>query len=276
MVSQRATEGKPSMMPRGRTVFLRPIRKVTVLAAGVPTGVAGPGWSGLRVRPAPFPAVARRDPTPETVPLPGGLAAPVERFYRQAYGERLPVIRTAVVSGRGWMRLAGVAVPLRFRLIHRAGESFRAYIELTAFGRPVLKVNEPFVDGRFVQEGTPGGADEAPGQAAQAATVHMWAKALTWFPAVLLTDHRVRWALIDAATALLAVPVGEGREHLMVRFDPATGVVRHFEAMKYRRGAKALWINGGWFDQGRPWAASDVEERVYNAPVDTSLAAKGA
>ena len=41
------------------------------------------------------------------------------------------------------------------------------------------------------------------------------------------------------------------------------------------RGDKTLWVNGAWFDDGRPWALFDSEEVVYNVTVDTSFAAYG-
>ena len=35
------------------------------------------------------------------------------------------------------------------------------------------------------------------------------------------------------------------------------------------------WVNGAWFDDGRPWAVFDSEAVVYNVAVDTSFAANG-
>ena len=47
--------------------------------------------------------------------------------------------------------------------------------------------------------------------------------------------------------------------------------------MKYKRASdttKTLWVNAVWFGE-KPWATFEVEDIVYNAPVDISLAAKG-
>jgi hypothetical protein len=76
------------------------------------------GWLGLQVKPAPFPPFGQASPQLESVPLPAGLPAPVERFYRQLYGERVPVITSAVISGRATLRIpsqGGIHMPARFR-----------------------------------------------------------------------------------------------------------------------------------------------------------------
>src|SRR5512146_3179751 len=59
---------------------------------------------GLQVRPLPLPAFTAPAADVETIPLPAGLPAPVERFYRQRYGEKIPVYHSAVVSGHGTVR----------------------------------------------------------------------------------------------------------------------------------------------------------------------------
>jgi hypothetical protein len=237
------------------------------------------GWLGLQIKPAPFPAVSQQQPPLETVPLPEGLPAPVEHFYRQLYGEHVPVIKTAVISGRGWLRppgLWGLKFPMRFRFTHTAGQDYRHYIEVSIFGLPLMKVNEHYVNGRERME-MPWGVEENSPKLDQAGNLGMWAESIGWLPALLLTDPRVHWEPVDEATALLVVPFGEAQEHFVVRFDPASSKVQYWEVMRYRdrAGDKILWINGVWFDQGVPWVDFAAEDVVYNVQVDTSLAAKG-
>jgi hypothetical protein len=231
-------------------------------------------WLGLKIQPAPFPTVTQQPPPVEMMPLPQDLPAPVARFYRQQYGESVPVIHTAILSGRGSMSLFGVTFPVRFRFTHEAGQNFRSYFELTVFGVPVMKATEYFVGGKLRAE-LPVGVQENDPTLDQSADVRMWVEYLTWLPAILLTDPQVRWEAVDDHMALLVIPVGEKEERVVVRFDPATGGVEYFEAMRYKNGEKMLWVNGIWFDDGKPWAAWNIEEVVYNADVDTSLAAKG-
>ena len=249
-----------------------------MITGGILAALGGLGWLGLHVQPPPFPAIPPRSAALDTIPLPTGLPAPVERFYRQTYGERIPVITTAVISGRGTMRpFGGITFPLRFRFTHEAERNFRAYFELTFFGLPLMKVDEHYVDGKFRQEGTPAGIEEGEPKLDHSANLRMWAEWATWLPAMLLTDEQVRWEPIDDATALLVVPFGEQQERLVVRFDPTTGKLQYVEAMKYKNATdttKTLWVNAVWFGD-RPWAAFTVEDIAYNVDVDTSLSAKG-
>ncbi|MHB1134754.1 MAG: DUF6544 family protein [Chloroflexota bacterium] len=250
-------------------------RGLAALGGGL-VALLGLGWLGLRLRPAPFTPVPQQSPPPETVPLPAGLPAPVARFYRLKYGERVPVFKTAVISGRGTLRLFGLVFPTRFRFTHDVGRDYRHYFELTIFGLPVMKANEYYVDGKERME-LPTGVEENNPKLDQGGNLGMWAELLRWLPAALLTDPRVRWEAVDEATALLVVPFGAAEERFVVRFDPESGDVLYSEVMRYRNGVgeKVLWINGVWFDEGRPWAAFESEEIVHNVEVDTSVAAKG-
>src|SRR5690349_11547704 len=116
------------------------------LAGGL-GAVVGLGWLGLQWPPAPFLEDAGQATPPDTVevPLPTGLPGPVERYYRELYGARVPVVTSAVLSGRGSARpVGGVSFPMRFRFVHQAGQAFWSSIELTAFGVTIMKVQETF------------------------------------------------------------------------------------------------------------------------------------
>jgi hypothetical protein len=267
-------------------------RKALLIPGGILAAILGLGWLGLQVRPAPFATVPRKLVPPETIRLPAGLPAPVERFYRQVYGDSVPVIKTAVISGRGTMRpVGGISFPARFRFTHQAGQSYRHYFETTFFGLPLMRVNEYYVGGTGRME-LPWGVDQGE-QIDQGANLSMWAETLMSLPAVLLTDPRVRWEPVDGAIAVLVVPFGAAEERLVVRFDPATGRPWLFESMRYKSasGAKTLWLNESrgwarlgdytlptvgsatWGDDGSPWLVFTIEDLAYN--VDTSLSAKG-
>lgn len=265
-----------------------------ILTGGIVAGLVGLGWVGLSVKPAPFAAVPQPSTVSETVPLPAGLPAPVERYYRQLYGDRIPVFKTVVISGRATMRPFGpVALPARLRFTHVIGQSYRHYFEATIFGVPVMKVNEHYVDGKGRLD-MPWGVEEG-AQIDQASNLTMWAE-LTALPAVFLTDPRVRWEAVDDETALLVVPFGEAEQRFVVRFDPATGRPWLLESMRFKGSSdtsKTLWLNEGsgwttlrgqtlaadgsvtWGDDGKPWLRMTIEDLAYNVDVDTSLAARG-
>jgi hypothetical protein len=225
------------------------------------------GWLGLQIKTKPFPPYAEKSGELKTISLPAGLPAPVKRFYKTVYGGQIPVIETAVISGRGAMRLAGLDVPIRFRFTHEVGQNYRHDIDLTFFGFPIMKGYDTYLDGRGFMK-TPGGVEQGAG-IDQGSNVSLWAEALYWFPAVLVTDARVRWEPVDNTSALLVVPFGAKQDVLVVRFDPETGLMQYVEAMKYKSaaGKKVLWINSIWIDEGKPWIRLNAEDTFLNVDV---------
>ncbi len=251
------------------------------------------GWVGAKIQPRPFPDFAAPTPEPRWVPLPEGLPAPVARYFRQIYGEQIPVIESAVISGRATLRVNGITLPGRFRFTHLAGQGYRHYIESTFFGLPIMKVNEWYLDGKARLE-LPFGVFEGL-QVDQAANLGMWSEAM-WLPAILVTDPHVNWEAVDDETAILIIPFGEEEQRFIVRFDPETGLLALMEAMRYRDaegGHKILWMSEArtwgtrsgvqipvvgaaiWLDEGTPWAIFSVDETVYNADVVEYIRATG-
>lgn len=250
---------------------------------------------GLSFRPAPFAPYPGRTPALRTVPLPTGLPKPVDRFFRKAYGNSVPVIESVVIHGRATVRLfLRIPLPARFVFIHEAGKAYRHYFEVAFFTLPVLRVNEGYVDGKSFFEGPIGDNHDDPA-VNQAANVGLWAEA-SWFPAIFITDSRVRWAPVDDDTALLYVPFEAVTETFVVRFDPGTGLIDAMEAMRCKNPGdktKVLWITrsekGGtvpgtplsavgsatWLDEGKPWATFRIEDVVFNVDVRAYVRARG-
>lgn len=270
--------------------------KIIMIVVIVLAALAVIGWIGLSITPAPFESFPQSSSAPdETIPLPDGLPAPVERFYRTVYGDEIPVIQSAVISGRGRMRPTGpFYLPVRFRFTHDAGQGYRHYIEATFFGLPVLKINERYVDGVGRME-LPFGTVENEPKVNQGGNLGLWAESM-WLSPVYLTDARVRWAPVDDVTALLTVPFEDTEETFVVRFDPETGLVSYLESMRYQGAEsanKTLWINEVsrwgemdgrpfmqdaaliWMDQREPWAYLTTEEIVYNVDVSEYIRARG-
>jgi len=268
---------------------MKRLRSILVVLLCLVAGLLFVGWLGFQIRPARFPEFPRSEAELATIPLPGGLPAPVERFYRQVYGERVPVIHSAVVTGWASMRRGGIRFPGRFRITHLAGQGYRHYIEATWFGLPFIKVNEHYLDGQ-AEFGPAAGP-----KLNQAANLGLWAESI-WLPTIWITDARVRWEVVDEQTAMLVVPFGDGVERYVVRFDPESGLPSLMESMRYKdvdSPGKTLWLNQSlawaplngsltgvagaamWFDEGTPWAVFHVEDIVFNADVTEYVRADG-
>ena len=88
-------------------------------------------WLGLQVKPSSFSPFPEKTPALKMIPLPAGLPAPVERFYKTVYGDEIPVIETVVIKGRATIAPFGLNLPARFLFVHTAGKDYRHYIEAT-------------------------------------------------------------------------------------------------------------------------------------------------
>ncbi|WP_370325372.1 DUF6544 family protein [Euzebya sp.] len=251
------------------------------------------GWSGLQVQPSPLPPPAVAPGEVRMVPLPDGLPAPVDRFYRTVYGDGVPVVDSAVITGRGTIRIAGLTFPARFRFSHVSGRAYRHHIQLTAFGARLTAVDEWYVDGHARLE-LPFGVSEGP-NVDQGANLALWAEAV-WMPSVWVTDPRVRWEPVDDTSAVLRMPFGHVEETFTVRFDPDTGLLASMASQRFKGEddtARTGWLNETpdwghvdgypvplvatvtWADEDSPWAHLRTEQVIYGADLDDYVRVSG-
>ena len=252
------------------------------------------GWLGLQIRPAPFAPFPLQSEGINWVATPENLPGPVSGFYTRLYGNEMPVVESAVISGRAKLRVMGITFPSRYRFSHVAGQAYRHYIEATWFGLPVMKINESFLEEESRLE-LPFGISEGSPKQNQAANLGLWAESF-WFPSLFLTDQRVSWRGVDSNTARLTVPFEEGEDTFIVRFDPETQMMLLAESMRYKdreSERKTLWINQVieweevdgqqsmakvaliWLDDGTPWATLIAEEIVLNADLSEYIRQRG-
>lgn len=260
-----------------------------LIATGILTTIIIIVWTGLRINPKAFEFPGLAQSETRFLTLPEGLPEPVERFFKTIYKERIPVVETVVITGRGRIRPFGVWLPSRFIFIHKAGKDYRHYIEATFFGIPFLKVNEGYIDGVSFFESPMGTYTNDP-NTNQAANLALWAEG-AWFPSLWIGDVRARWQAVDQTTAILFVPFENEIDNFIVRFDPESGLIQMMEAMRYKgRGkpSKVLWITNEvrhpgqpavsyatWLDDGKPWAAFIPEEIRFNLDVDSTIQRRG-
>jgi hypothetical protein len=207
------------------------------------------GWIGLKVKPKPFPNYPEPTPELEFTAIPDGLPAPVEHYFKTIFGEQVPVINSAVITGSAVTRFMGLTFNSRFRFTHIAGKAYRHYIEATFFGFPLMKVNEYYLDGKSRLE-LPFGVVEGEQKVDMAANLGLWAESI-WLPSIFATDTRLRWEAMDASTTRLVVPFGDEEDRFTVWFDGQTGLINKMEAERWRDARdekKTLWRNeaSGW------------------------------
>ncbi len=246
------------------------------------------------MQPLPFTTYEGQSREIRSVALPAGLPAPVERFYRTTMDDSVPVVTSAVVTGRGHLRIGPVRFPARWRFTHEAGQGYRHYIEATIFGRPLMRVNEHYLDGHARFQ-LPMGVTENEPKLDMSANLALWGEAI-FFPSIYLTDGRVRWEPIDATHARLIVPFGSDQDSFIVSFDPDSGLMKSIEALRWKEvtsATKTLWrVNVGawkqssgillptefsilWEGDTGPWYTATVEHIVYNADVSSYIKAMG-
>ena len=250
---------------------------------------------GLRINPTPFPAYPARTPPLQTVPLPAGLPEPVDRFYRTVYGDQIPVIESAVLTGTTKLRPMGFTMPGRFRFTHDAGKAYRHYIEATLWGLPVMRINERYTDDIGLME-LPFATVEDEPKTNAAASLGLWGESL-WLPTIYLTDPQVRWEPIDQTHARLIVPFEDTAEdEFTVTFDCDTNLITRMEARRWKDAdstEKTGWILDAvrwdtlddhpfmvesqvtWADDDEPWLRITIEDAVFNVDISDYIRQRG-
>jgi hypothetical protein len=246
----------------------------------------GVGWLGTQA-----PAHARtpieapgRDAG--TVPLPAGLPAPVERYYRVTCGNQAPRADTFVLWGTARLKF-GPRLSARFCVYHNAGRDFVRNIDLTWFNIPYTTVHDEFVNGKGATI-MPGGQPLTGQEIDQGANHILWTEGV-FAPSLLISDARIRWEAVDVNAARLDVPFGKERDKVTFAFDPQTGLLDHVRTQRFKKVGlqREPWrvdlrdwrpfpngallphqISIRWENEPSPWSVWQVEGVAWN--VDTA------
>lgn len=249
--------------------------------------IAGIGWAGFQVRPNNLSPPADAPEDLGSVEIPTDVPDPVRQFFRAAYGEEAPRVDSLAVYGRARANF-GLWLPLRFRLVHLPGQAFERYMEITWFGRTILKAVDHYAEGRG--KTGPIGREATGPEIDQGANMILWAEA-PLMPSLWITDECIRWEAIDKHSARLFFPLGKEEDELVVHFDPETHLITRLTALRYRdaESGKIPWhadfldwktvknaqaparIAITWEDQGKPWSYWDLEDYYWNVDIGPFL-----
>lgn len=250
---------------------------------GVALMLVGAAWAGLQVKAEPFPIYSQRGKSLGSVPIPDDLPEPVQRYARMIFGDRIPVVESGVVIGRAKATFNGLTLPIRFKFYYDARGDYYHYMQATLFGRPVLTVDERFLDGHSILD-IPGQWVENDPHTDHAANQGFWAEVFVWAPSIFFTDARIEWETIDDNTVRAIIPGADAEEAFLIRFDPATGLLTELSTQRYQGETRIPWTNSTvawrefngvqipalaetqWRDDA-PWAKWAVEQVVWNVDV---------
>ncbi|GIK29448.1 MAG: hypothetical protein J5J04_09340 [Anaerolineae bacterium] len=271
------------------------VKKVLMILGAALVILVGGTWLGLQVASNRFDSIPAGH-APDTVPIPAGLPAPVERFARVVYGDAIPVVESAVVIGRARLAPTGLPMPARFRFYYDARRSSHYHeIEVTWFKLPLMRIHERNLEGHATLDlSLFGKVDDQP-HTNRAGIQGYWSEVLAWVPAITLTDPRVTWEPFDDNTARLILPELDPVEALTVIFDPESGLLDRIDTMRYQseenpdrlgwhnRAFNWQLLNGTvvpltsttqWGDAA-PWATWEIDDVSLNVEVSERFAAFG-
>ena len=248
-------------------------------------------WLGFQIEPAGFPPHPEKTQEAGAVGLPSNLPEPVRRYSEEVMGSHVPGIESAVVWGKAKMKLSGIWMPVRFKAYYLPGRTFYRYMEITWFGRPILKGHDSCIDGEGVLkiEGILN-MKETGNKMDQGQNLALWGEAV-FAPSVFIADPRASWEAVDEVTAHLVFPFGEQKDRLLFKFDPKTNLITHISAMRYRgqEEEKTPWLieftdwktfhsvripvrfSVAWEDEGSPWSYWTVEGVEYNVDISDKI-----
>jgi hypothetical protein len=266
---------------------------VVIAIIGIAVVLLSISWLGFQIEPRSFSPYPEKTQDAGTVELPSNLPAPVQGYLEAAAGSHVPVMESAVVWGKAKLRINGIWMPVRFRTYYLPGQSFLRYMEVTWFGRPVLKVSDVYVHGEGVTkiEGMLN-KRETGGKIDKGSNLALWGE-VVFTPSVFVTDTRTRWESVDIDSVRLVVPFGEQTDSLLFRFDQKTNLITQVLALRYKGQGeeKTPWVIDinewktfhsvkipalfavTWEDEGSPWSYWTVEGVEYNVDIADKIPA---
>ena len=267
---------------------------VIISIIGIAVIFLGIIWLGFQIEPKSFPPHPEKTKDAGTVDVPPDIPSPVKRYYEAAAGSLVPVIKSAVVWGKAKLRINGIWMPVRFKAYYIPGQAFLRYIEVTWFGKTILKVRDSYMNGKgFLKIEGLLKMTETGEKIDQGQNLAMWGESV-FMPSAFFTDTRAHWEGVDDKTSMSAeewvrfvIPYGEQNDSLDFKFDLKTGLISQICAMRYKgqNEEKTPWriditewmtshyvkipsrSSVTWEDEGSPWSYWTVEDVEYNVEI---------
>jgi hypothetical protein len=253
------------------------------------------GWLGFQIEPESFSPHPEKTKDIVSVEVPPDIPEPVKRYYEAAAGSLIPEVRSAVVWGKAKLRINGIWMPVRFKAYYLPGQAFLRNLEVTWFGKTILKVSDSYMNGEGVMkiEGLLN-MNETGEKIDQGQNLAMWGE-VVFTPSLAITDTRARWEAVDDETVRLVIPYGVQNDSLLYKFDKKTGLISYVSAQRYRgqddkktpwRIELTEWKNFHsvkipvrfaviWEEEGSPWSYWTVEGVEYNVDIGDNLSVGG-
>lgn len=271
------------------------ILTIAIFLVGIVAVLLTIGWLGFQIEPESFPTHPEKTKDAGTIDVPSDIPEPVKRYYEAATGSHIPAIKSAVVWGKAKLRINGIWMPVRFKTCYLPGQAFLRYLEVTWFGKTILKVSDTYMNGEGVMkiEGLLN-MNETGEKIDQGQNLAMWGETV-FMPSVVITDTRARWEAVDEETVRLVIPFGDQNDSLLYKFDKKTGLISNISAQRYRGqdDIKTPWLieftewkmyqsvkipvryASIWEDEGSPWSYWTVEGVEYNINIADNLSVGG-
>lgn len=248
-------------------------------------------WLGFQIEPKSFSPHPEKTNDAGTVDVSPEVPEPVKRYYEAAAGSMVPVIKSAVVWGKAKFRINGIWMPVRFKAYYLPGQAFIRYLEVTWFGKTVLKVRDSYMNGEGVLkiEGLLN-KRETGEKIDQGQNLALWGESV-FMPSVFFTNTSACWEIVDDKTVRLVIPYGQQNDSLDFKFDRKSGLISQICAMRYKgqNEEKTPWriditewmtshyvkipsrSSVTWEDEGSPWSYWTVEVVEYNVEISEML-----
>lgn len=211
---------------------MKAVIRSTITVIGVLIALLAVAWSGFKYPPKSLPPHPEETKSMKLIGIPSNLPEPVERHFNEVFDIKAPSIETAVVWGKADLRISGIWVPALFKAYYYIpGHDFVREMEITWFGRTVLKGKDSYINGKGYFG--IGGEAESGERVDSASNLTVWAEAV-FTPTKFIADPNIRWQTIDDNTIKLIVPLNDTEDTITVKFDPKTGLMSEMKALRYR------------------------------------------